>query len=140
MFPKASIDQLNKFSENTMVENLGIKFTKIEDDQITATMPVDHRTVQPMRLLHGGATVSLAETIGSVASVLLINSRTHSAVGTEIGASHIKSGREGTIVTAVCKPIHIGKTSHVWEIKVTNDQNQLVSLVRFTTRIIERRN
>jgi 1,4-dihydroxy-2-naphthoyl-CoA hydrolase len=129
MFPKASVDQLNKFSENTMVENLGIKFTKIEDDQITATMPVDHRTVQPMRLLHGGATVSLAETIG-----------THSAVGTEIGASHIKSGREGTIVTAVCKPIHIGKTSHVWEIKVTNDQNQLVSLVRFTTRIIERRN
>ena len=64
----------------------------------------------------------------------------NSAVGTEIGASHIKSGREGTIVTAVCKPIHIGKTSHVWEIKVTNDQNQLVSLVRFTTRIIERRN
>lgn len=140
MFPEASINQLNKMSKNTLVENLGIKFTKIEKDQITATMPVDHRTVQPMRLLHGGASVSLAETIGSVASVLLINPKTHSVVGTEIGASHIKSGKEGTIVTAVCKAIHIGRTSHVWEIKVTNDQDQIVSLVRFTTRIIERRN
>lgn len=140
MFPEASIDQLNKFSENTMVENLGIKFTKIEKDQLTATMPVDHRTVQPMRLLHGGASVTLAETIGSVASVLLINAKTHSAVGTEIGASHIKSGKEGTMVTGVCRAIHVGRTSHVWEIKITNDEDQLVSLVRFTTRIIERRN
>jgi len=139
MFPEASIEQLNNFSKNTLVENLGIEFTKIEKDQLIATMPVDNRTVQPMRLLHGGASVALAETVGSVASVLLINPQTHSAVGTEIGASHIKSGKEGTIVTAVCKAIHIGRTSHVWEIKITNDQDQIVSLVRFTTRIIERR-
>lgn len=139
MFPAADIEQMNAFSKNTLVEYLGIQFTKIGKDFLEATMPVDHRTVQPMRLLHGGATVALAETIGSVASVMLLDSKTHYAVGTEIGASHVKSAKEGTIVRATCKPIHIGRTSHVWEIKVMNADDQLVSLIRFTTRILERR-
>ncbi len=139
MFPEVSLDQLNSFNQNTLVDNLGIKFTEVGKDYIKGIMPVDNRTVQPMRLLHGGATVALAETIGSVASILLLNISTHYAVGTEIGASHIKSGKEGTIVTAICKAIHIGKTSHVWEIKVTNEDDQIVSIVRFTTRILERR-
>ena len=137
MFPEVNLDQLNKFSENTMVDTLGIVFTKIGEDFLEATMPVDHRTVQPMRLLHGGASVALAETIGSTASVLLIDSKTQGVVGTEIGASHIKSGREGTMVTGICRPIHVGRTSHIWEIKVMNDSDQLVSLVRFTTRILD---
>lgn len=139
MFPEVSLEKLNSFNQNTLVDHLGIKFTEVGKDYIKGTMPVDNRTVQPMRLLHGGATVALAETIGSVASVLLLNPTTHYAVGTEIGASHIKSGKEGTIVTAICKPIHIGKTSHIWEIKVTNEDDQIVSIVRFTTRILERR-
>lgn len=139
MFPKVPIEQLNKISENTMVEHLGIEFTKVGEDHIEATMPVDNRSVQPMRLLHGGASVVLAETIGSVASTILVDLKTHYAVGTEIGASHIKTAKEGTQVTGICRPIHIGRTSHVWEIKVINSDDQLVSLVRFTTRILERR-
>ena len=139
MFPEIDINQINSIGQNSMVEHLGILFTKIEKDQITATMPVDYRTVQPMRLLHGGASVALGETMGSVASVLLINPTTHSIVGTEINASHIKSGREGTIVTGICKAIHVGRTSHIWEIKITNEAGQLVSLVRLTTRVLEMR-
>ena len=139
MFPEIDIKQLNSLGQNTMVAHLDIKFTKVEKDQITATMPVDHRTVQPMRLLHGGASVALGETMGSVASVLLINPTTHSIVGTEISASHIKSGREGTLVTGICRAIHVGKTSHIWEIKVINEAGQLVSLIRLTTRVLEMR-
>ena len=139
MFPEISLEKLNAPNDNTLVGHLGIQFTKIGKDYLEATMPVDHRTVQPMRLLHGGASVALAETIGSVASVILCNPKTHYPVGTEIGASHIKSGKEGTHVTGICRPIHIGRTSHVWEIKVMNSDDQLVSLVRFTTRILERR-
>ena len=137
MFPKVQLEQLNKIHKNTLVDQLGIEFTKIENDVMEATMPVDHRTVQPMRLLHGGATVALAETMGSVASVLLVDKNTHNVVGTEIGASHIRSGKEGTVVKGVCTPIHIGRTSHIWEIKVFNSDEKLVSLIRFTTRILE---
>ena len=139
MFPEVSIEQMNAVSKNTLVDHLGIKFTKVEKDFVEATMPVDHRTVQPMRLLHGGATVALAETMGSVASTLLVDMKTNSIVGTEIGASHIRSGKEGTMVKGICKPIHIGRTSHVWEIRVINSDEKLVSLIRFTTRILERK-
>jgi len=139
MFPEVNLEQLNATNKNTLVEHLGIEFSKIGKDFLEATMPVDHRTVQPMRLLHGGATVALAETLGSVASVLLIDLKTQNVVGTEIGTSHIRSGKEGTHVTGICRPIHIGRTSHIWEIKVMNSDDKLVSLVRFTTRILERR-
>ncbi len=139
MFPEVNLEQLNATNKNTLVDHLGIQFTKIGEDFLEGTMPVDHRTVQPMRLLHGGATVALAETLGSVASVLLIDIKTQSVVGTEIGTSHIRSGKEGTSVTGICRPIHIGRTSHIWEIKVMNSEDKLVSLVRFTTRILERR-
>jgi len=139
MFPEVNLEQLNATNKNTLVDHLGIQFTKIGEDFLEGTMPVDHRTVQPMRLLHGGATVALAETLGSVASMLLIDIKTQSVVGTEIGTSHIRSGKEGTHVTGICRPIHIGRTSHIWEIKVMNSDDKLVSLVRFTTRILERR-
>jgi len=139
MFPEVNLEQLNATNKNTLVDHLGIQFTKIGEDFLEGTMPVDHRTVQPMRLLHGGATVALAETLGSVASMLLIDIKTQSVVGTEIGTSHIRSGKEGTHVIGICRPIHIGRTSHIWEIKVMNSDDKLVSLVRFTTRILERR-
>jgi len=139
MFPEVSLEKLNSFNQKTLVDHLGIKFTEVGEDYFKGTMPVDERTVQPMRLLHGGASVVLAETLGSVASTLLVNPSTHYIVGTEIGASHIKSGKEGTIVTGICKPIHIGRTSHIWEIKVMNEDDQIVSIVRFTTRVLERR-
>jgi len=139
MFPEIIAEKLNILNPNTLVGNLGIEFTKVGKDYIEATMPVDARTVQPMRLLHGGATVALAETMGSVASTLLVDMGKQSVVGTEIGASHIRSGKEGTVVKGVCRPIHIGRTSHVWEIKVFNEEEKLVSLIRFTTRVIDRK-
>jgi len=139
MFPEVSAEKLNILNPNTLVGNLGIKFTKVGKDYLEATMPVDARTVQPMRLLHGGATVALAETMGSVASTLLVDMGKQNIVGTEIGASHIRSGKEGTIVKGICKPIHIGRTSHVWEIKVFNSEEKIVSLIRFTTRVIDKR-
>ncbi|MEM6963838.1 MAG: hotdog fold thioesterase [Bacteroidota bacterium] len=139
MFPEVPVAQLNVTGSKTLVDHLGIEFTKVGKDFIEATMPVDHRTVQPMRLLHGGATVALAETMGSVASFLLVDTSTQHVVGTEIGASHIRSGKEGSIVRGVCKPLHIGRTSHVWEIRVFNADEKLVSIVRFTARVLERK-
>ena len=139
MFPdKIQVDSLNKISKNTLVEHLGIKFTVVEKDALIATMPVDHRTKQPMGYLHGGASVALAETLGSVASVLLIDPNKQNVFGTEISASHIKSATSG-LVTGTCKAIHIGRSSHVWEIKIKNEDDQLVSLVRLTTRVLDRK-
>ena len=140
MFPdNVQVEHLDKISKNTLVEHLGIKFTAVEKDALIGTMPVDYRTKQPMGYLHGGASVSLAETLGSVASVLLIDPKKQNVVGTEISASHIKSATSG-LVTGTCKAIHIGRSSHVWEIRVENDERQLVSLVRLTTRVLDRKN
>ena len=104
--PNVSVEQLNQFAVN-MVKHVGIEFTKITEDSIEGRMPVDHRTQQPMGLLHGGASVVLAETLGSVASHLCIDSSKQYSVGLEINANHIKSARNG-FVTGVAKAIHIG--------------------------------
>lgn len=134
----ATLDMLNKLSPNTMTEHLGIVFTKIGEDSIEATMPVDHRTHQPMGLLHGGASVVLAETLGSVAATCCIDMSKQYCVGLDINANHIKSVREG-IVTGVTIPIHIGKRTQVWEIKITNEQNELVCISRITMAVIDRK-
>ena len=140
MFPDhLKVENLNKTNKDTLVENLGIQFTAIEKDALIGTMPVDHRTKQPMGLLHGGASVALAETLGSVASVLLIDTKKQNVVGTEINACHIKSARSGLVI-GTCKAIHVGRSSHIWEIRVVNEDDQLVSLVRLTTRILDRKN
>ena len=139
MFPDhLQVENLNKMNKDTLVENLGIQFTAIEKEALIATMPVDRRTKQPMGLLHGGASVALAETLGSVASVLLVDPTRQNVVGTEINACHIKSARSG-LVTGTCKAIHVGRSSHIWEIRVVNEEDQLVSLVRLTTRILDRK-
>lgn len=110
---------LNQVSHNTMVEHLGIEFVEIGDDYLKATMPVDHRTVQPMRLLHGGASAVLAETMGSVASMLCVDDiATQAIVGTEINASHLRSGKEGETVYGIVQPIKIGRRTHVWRIQI----------------------
>jgi len=111
--------------KNTMVEHLGIVFTDIREDSLTATMPVDHRTLQPYGLLHGGASVALAETLGSVAAHLSVDSSRYLTVGLEINANHIKSARSG-IVTGTARPIHIGRSTHVWSIDIVNEAGQLV--------------
>ena len=137
MFPDIDKSNLQKMGKNTMVEHLGIEFTGHGKDFIEARMPVDHRTHQPMGLLHGGASVVLAETLGSVASTLLIDLNKQACVGIEINANHIKSVRHG-YVTGKATPIHIGKKTHVWDIRITSDSGELVCISRLTVAIIDK--
>jgi 1,4-dihydroxy-2-naphthoyl-CoA hydrolase len=132
-----SLEKLNSMSIGNMVEYLGIEFTEVTPDYICAKMPVDNRTKQPMGLLHGGASVTLAESVGSIASWLsLENPEKQAAVGVEINANHLKSAREG-YVYAKCTPLKVGRTMHVWDIKITNDAGDLVCVSRLTTAIID---
>jgi 1,4-dihydroxy-2-naphthoyl-CoA hydrolase len=124
--------------ENTLVSHLGIEFTAIGEDFIEAKMPVDHRTHQPMGLLHGGASVALAETMGSVGAVCCLDSSKQYCVGLEINANHIKSTRSG-FVFGTARPIHLGKKTQVWEIKITNEQKELVCISRITMAILDKK-
>lgn len=133
-----SVEELNKMSEGTMVEHLGIRFTGISANSITATMPVDSRTVQPYGILHGGASVTLAETIGSVAAHASIDSSKFQSVGLEINANHIRSVKDG-LVTGTAYPIHIGKSTHVWSVEIKNEAGKLICTSRITMAIIEKR-
>lgn len=135
---RPTLDQLNFSKEKTMVDHLGIVFTGLGDDYLEATMPVDHRTKQPMGLLHGGASVALAETLGSVAASLTIDLKKQACVGLEINANHIKSVREG-LVKGVVKPIHLGKTTQIWEIKIYNEVGQLSCISRITMAILDKK-
>jgi len=133
---KPSLDQLNETGKDNMVSHLGIVFTAIGDDFIEATMPVDSRTKQPIGLLHGGANVVLAETLGSIAASLTINQEKQAVVGLEINANHLKSVREGVVI-GTAKPIHLGKTTQVWEIKIVNEANRLCCISRLTIAILD---
>ena len=133
-----SLDFLNSMSKNTLVEHLGIEFTKVGEDFMEATMPVDTRTIQPYGLLHGGASVVLAETLGSIASSLTIDTKKQICVGLEINANHIKSVREG-VVTGVVKPVHVGKSTQVWEIKIYTEAGQLCCISRITMAILDKK-
>lgn len=135
---KPSLEQLNKQSQNTMVSHLGIIFTEISADGISATMPVDERTKQPMGLLHGGANVALAETLGSVAASLTIDMSKQACVGLEINANHLKGVKSG-MVTGTAAPLHIGKSTQVWEIKIKNEQDQLCCISRITLAILDKK-
>ena len=121
-----------------MIHHLGIEFTKLGEDYLEATMPVDQRTKQPMGLLHGGASVALAETLGSVASLLTVDQTKHACVGLEINANHIKSVRDG-LVKGVAKPIHLGKATQIWEIKIYNEAEQLCCISRITMAILDKK-
>ncbi|NOS90566.1 MAG: hotdog fold thioesterase [Cyclobacteriaceae bacterium] len=136
--PGLTLELLNKMSGNTMVAHLGIEFTQIGDDFIEAKMPVDHRTHQPAGLLHGGASVALAETLGSVGASCCIDSTKQHCVGLEINANHLKSVRSGYVI-GVAKPIHIGKKTQVWEIKITNEQLELVCVSRITIAVLDKK-
>jgi 1,4-dihydroxy-2-naphthoyl-CoA hydrolase len=132
-----TLEKLNELSRGTLAEAIGIEFTAFGDDWLEATMPVDHRTKQPAGLLHGGASVALAETLGSVASVLHVDPSRQSVVGLEINANHIRSMREGQ-VTGRVKAIHLGRTTHLWEIRITDGSDKLVCLSRLTVMILDR--
>lgn len=135
----ATVDGLNKFGANTLAERIGIEFTTIGDDYIEARMPVDHRTHQPFGLLHGGASVALAETMGSVAGHLCVDSSRQFCVGLEVNANHIRSIREG-FVYGVTRAIHIGKKTQVWEIRITADGGDLICVSRITLAVLDKKN
>jgi len=132
---KPTVFSLNTLGKNNLGETLGIEFAEIGDDFLVATMPVDHRTKQPFGLLHGGANVALAETLGSVASLLVVNQELFIGVGVEINANHIKAVLSGK-VRGVCTPLNISGKNHVWDIKIYNDANELTCVSRFTCTIV----
>ncbi len=130
-----SVEILNQNGKNSMGEFLGIEFTEIGKDYLIARMPVDNRTKQPYGILHGGASVVLAETVGSVGANLCVDLTKFRCVGLDINANHLKSVKEGFIY-AKGTPIHIGRTTQVWEIKITNENNDLVCISRLTVAVI----
>ena len=135
--PALTIEHLNPLGRNTMGEHLGIEFTEIGEDYLKARMPVDHRTHQPYGLLHGGASVALAETLGSVAAAFVVNKEKYDCVGLEINANHVRGVRDG-FVTGTARPIHLGKTTHVWDIRIHDDHNKLVCISRLTVAILKK--
>ena len=134
-----TVEFLNTWSRNTLAEQIGIEFIAIGEDYLEARMPVDKRTHQPMGLLHGGASVSLAETMGSIAANMCVDQTKFYCVGLEINANHLKGVREG-FVKGITKPIHIGKTTQVWEIRITNEKDELACLSRITMAVLEKKN
>ena len=126
-----NLEKLNQFSVNTMNELLGIRITELGENYIKATMPVDKRTHQAYGILHGGASAALAETLGSIGSVIIVDPEQYICVGVEINANHIRSVRDG-FVTGTAVPLHIGASSHVWEIKILDKNDKLVCVSRLT--------
>ena len=132
-----TLEVLNQMSRNTMMEHIGIEYTEVGPDSITARMPVDHRTHQPFGLLHGGASVVLAETLGSVAAYLCLDAKKQYAVGLDINANHIRAIRSGWVY-GTTKPLHIGGKTHVWEIRISTEDGALVCISRITMAILDR--
>lgn len=135
---KEILESINKRCKNTLMETLDIKFTAVGEDFVEARMPVSPRVHQPDGVLHGGASVALAETVGSVASHIFIDGDHFFVRGIEINANHIKSISEGT-VTARAEFLHKGRTTQVWDIKIRNEQNQLISAIKLTTIALPKR-
>jgi len=133
---EVTLEALNKSSNGTIMEQLGIEFTEIGDNYLVARMPVDHRTHQPYGVLHGGASVVLAETLGSQAAASTLNLKKQYCVGLDINANHIRSKKDG-YVTGTARPVHIGRTTQVWEIKITDEHDKLIAVSRITLAIID---
>jgi 1,4-dihydroxy-2-naphthoyl-CoA hydrolase len=136
---RTTTEQLQERSKNTLAEHLGIVFLEIGDDYLKAKMPVDNRTRQPAGLLHGGASAALAETLGSVAAALCVDGEKRDIVGLEINANHIRPVHDGW-VTGMTKPIHVGNSTQVWEIRIFTEDDKLVCISRLTVANIDKPN
>ena len=130
-----NLETLNNMCKNTMMEHLGIEFTEVSEGRLVAKMPIDERTIQPMKRLHGGATMALAESVGSAGSLTLVDPTKYAVLGVEISGSHV-GATSGDFVVATGTILHQGKTSHVWEIRVEDKNGKLISICRLTNRII----
>ena len=128
---------LSSLGNKTMTEHLGLEWVEVGADFMKAKLPVDHRTIQPYGLLHGGASCVLAETLGSVASAMVVDHDKFYCVGLEINANHIRSVRSG-LVTGVVTPIHLGASTHVWDIKIYDEREKLICISRLTVAILKK--
>ncbi len=135
MIHPLNLEKLNELCKNTMIENLGIEYIDISEGHVVAKMPVDKRTIQPMKRLHGGATMALAESVGSAGSLALVDMRKFAVLGVEISGSHIATTTENEVF-GIGTLVHKGKSSHIWEIRVEDKNGILISLCRLTNRII----
>ena len=132
-----SLDTLNDMAAGTMTGLIGIEFTEIAKDHLRASMPIDQRTIQPYGIMHGGASAALIETLGSVASGLVIDKETQSCVGLSLNISHLRTVAEGH-VHGVARPLHIGRSTHVWDVKVYDEEDELVSVGRLTVAVLDK--
>ena len=135
---KIDVEALNRLSKNTLAERIGIEFTTAGADFIEAKMPVDNRTHQPFGLLHGGASVALAETLGSVAATCCVDTTRQFCVGLEINANHIRGVKSG-VVKGTARPIHVGRKTQVWEIRIVNEKEELVCVSRITMAVLDKK-
>ncbi len=135
---QATLKLINKVSQNTLMQTLSIEFIDISQDKVVAKMPVTSKVHQPDGILHGGASVALAETVGSYASFLSIDSEKKMVRGLEISANHLRGIKDGW-VTATARPLHKGRTTHLWEIRVEDEEQQLISLCKLSTIILDKK-
>ncbi|MBS1512272.1 MAG: hotdog fold thioesterase [Bacteroidetes bacterium] len=135
--PSLSITEMVPLGPGTMGEHLGMEWVAVGEDYLKMRMPVDHRTKQPYGLLHGGASCALAETIGSIASHYVIDTSAFLCVGLEINANHVRGVREGNVI-ATCTPLHLGSSTHVWDIKIHDEKEKLVCVSRLTVAILKK--
>jgi 1,4-dihydroxy-2-naphthoyl-CoA hydrolase len=133
-----TLDEIKTFAKDTMNEYIGIEFTELGENFMRAKMPVDNRTRQAYGILHGGASVTLAETIGSVASAMVLDMEQFFCVGLEINANHLRSVKEG-FVEGTALPLHIGGLTHVWDIRIRDHQENLICVCRLTVAILKRK-
>lgn len=133
----ADLERINAWDKDSLVEHLGMRITEIGEDFVRGTMPVDRRTKQPFGLLHGGASVALAESLGSLAGTLCIDATQEMAVGLDINANHVRAVTDG-FVTGTAKPLHIGRNTQVWEIRIEDERGKLVCIARLTLAIVPR--
>lgn len=138
MYTQEHAERANSMVSNTLVEHLDIRFHVDADRRLCATMPVDARTHQPAGLLHGGATVALAESLGSMGSFLLVDAASQDVVGIEVNANHLKGVRNGRVI-ATGDLVHRGRTTHVWDVRVRNEADELCAICRLTTVIVNKR-
>ena len=136
-FRNYTLEELNGRHKNHLGALINIEFTAIGDDFLEARMPVNERTHQPAGILHGGASVVLAETLGSVASYMCIDPEKYVAVGLEVNANHLRPVKSG-MVTGICKALHIGAKTHIWEIKIYNDKGKMNCVSRLTVAVINK--
>lgn len=137
-FKPLKLDKVNEFNKNTLVEHLNIEVTEATEDSLIGTMPVDNTTHQPFGVLHGGASCVLAESLGSIASNLCLDNSKYYAVGLEINANHVRPVTKGK-VKGIAKNIHLGRTTHIWDIQILNEDDKLVCISRLTMAIMERK-